>query len=244
MESKNYFRNSNCIFHLGSLVTSQEQPRKRILTTTPNSHNCLGQQEPKCNPSEDKNWLNHCPQPSLASWSLAPSATLPPHSSVESSGQERLFWHLETISTPDLLLCQGLRRHWNSQRRLCTSQTEIGINLQQLLIPSNRNHSLLTNWHNLKASEIIYVFRQSVGARTARAAGNVLPLTETLIPLMLCGQHSYSNLSTTDNLQFQFIGWVFCLIRGLFFVCLWWCFFKEMNKGSLGLFAPSSHMQW
>jgi len=52
------------------------------------------------------------------------------------------------------------------------------------------------------------VLRQSVAARTARAAGKAA----TLLSHTLHGQHSYGNLSTTDNLQIQFAGWGFLLV--------------------------------
>lgn len=54
--------------------------------------------------------------------------------------------------------------------------TELGINLYQPLTPMDRNHSLLTNYQNLKTSEIVYVFRKSVERGLLEQLERVQPL--------------------------------------------------------------------
>lgn len=54
--------------------------------------------------------------------------------------------------------------------------TELGINLHQPLTPMDRNHSPLTNYQNLKTSEMVYVFRQSVEPGLLEQLERVQPL--------------------------------------------------------------------
>lgn len=102
--------------------------------------------------------VSHCHQPSPASQSVTSSvshtATTPP---LRNGQVKRDCSDIQKQFLHQVLLCQAPRRHWNSHWCLCTSQTETGINLQQLLTPMNRNYNLLTNYHNLKTSEIIQV---------------------------------------------------------------------------------------
>lgn len=74
--------------------------------------------------------------------------------------------------------------------------TELGINVHQPLAPTDRKQSRLTNQQNLKTSEMVYVFRQSVGARTAGEAGKGPALIFSFVS-------TYSNLSTTGEPSFS-----------------------------------------
>lgn len=121
--------------------------------------------------------------------------------------------------------------------------TELGINLHQPLTPMDRNHSPLTNYQNLKTSEMVYVFRQSVEPGLLEQMERVQPL----FPPFLCVQHSYGNLSTTGSPEFQLTGWG-VLLLGCFFFCLGgsmcgvWCFCQFVFKGRTDVLWVCLHL--
>lgn len=153
------------------------------LSVPPESVCCKGLSEDRNDPP------SHC-HTWQASWSLVPSATLQSVNNLCGTVRSRETAIVEAISTPSVWYARlwdiGIHTTWDKSAPTFNTYGQKTYSSDQLL----------------KTSVMADVFRQSVGARTAGAAGK----GAALISPFLCAQHSYSNLSTTRSPELHLTG--------------------------------------